>query len=205
VAASPVDRDDGLDRIGSLFANEAAASYLGEAVTTAQHMLQAAVRAEALGAGPELVAAALLHDVGHFLRPTPTGLAVGVAADDRTLVPDRPAEHAPDGAEWLARWFGPAVTEPVRLHVEAKRYLCAVEPGYRASLSPASVRSLELQGGPMGADGAAAFVALPHAADAVVVRRCDERAKNPDFETPGLDHYVELLRPLLRERGSLLR
>jgi gamma-butyrobetaine dioxygenase len=197
VVGSSVDPADAVGRIGSLFANEAAANYLGEAVTTAEHMVQAAVRAEALGAGPAVVAAALLHDVGHFLRATTGGLAVGEAGEPGSPVADRPVEHAPDGARWLAQWFGPAVTEPVLLHVEAKRYLVAVEPEYRASLSLASLRSLGLQGGPMSEDEAAAFAARPHAGDAVLVRRCDEWAKDPELETPGLDHYVELLRSLL--------
>jgi len=142
--------------------------------------------------------AALLHDVGHFLRRAAAGLSVGAATAEGSAASDRPAEHAGDGAEWLAQWFGPAVTEPIRLHVGAKRYLCSVEPGYRALLSAASVRSLELQGGPMGGNEAAAFAALPYASDAVLLRRCDEWAKNPELETPGLDHYVELLRSVLR-------
>jgi gamma-butyrobetaine dioxygenase len=161
-------------------------------------MLQAAGHAEALGAGAALVVAALLHDVGHFLERTAGVLAVSAAASKDAAVADRPAEHARDGAQWLARWFGPAVTEPVRLHVGAKRYLCATEPAYRDQLSAASQRSLRLQGGPMGAAEAAAFSSLRYAADAVLLRRCDERAKDPAGETPGLGHFLPLLRSVLR-------
>jgi gamma-butyrobetaine dioxygenase len=184
--------------IEALFAGGASASYLGESVTTAQHMLQAALRAEALGADSNLVVAALLHDVGHFLVQTPAGPSIGAAVPDGSVAPDRPAEHAGDGAQWLAQWFGPAVTEPVRLHVEAKRYLCRVEPGYRASLSVASLRSLELQGGPMDDAEAAVFAALGHASGAVLLRRCDEWAKDPDLDTPALIHYRPLVRSVLQ-------
>ena len=145
--------------------------------------------------------AALLHDVGHFLERTPGGVAPP-AAPSGGSVADRPAEHARDGAQWLARWFGPGVTEPVRLHVGAKRYLCATEPAYRAELSPASERSLRLQGGPMGSEEAAAFGSLRYAADAVLLRRCDERAKDPAADTPGLDHYLPLVRSVLRSAGA---
>ena len=101
------------------------------------------------------------------------------------------------GAAWLARWFGPAVTEPVRLHVAAKRYLCAAEPGYFALLSPASVYTLSLQGGPMTPAEAAAFASGPCAADAVAVRRWDDAAKDPAADVPGFDAYRPLLGALL--------
>jgi predicted HD phosphohydrolase len=88
--------------------------------------------------------------------------------------------------------------EPVRLHVDAKRYLCAVEPGYFQGLSPASVRSLALQSGPLDAEGAAAFIKAPHAADAVRLRRWDETAKVADLATPDLAHFADVLRACLR-------
>jgi hypothetical protein len=105
--------------IAELFASEGLADYLGEDVTQAVHMLQTAALAERGGAGDALIAAALLHDVGHFTG-TVTGQALMAGTDNR---------HGDQGAAWLARWFGPEVTEPVRLHVDAKRYLCATEPG----------------------------------------------------------------------------
>ena len=112
--------------IADLFAAEGAGEYLGEPVTQAQHMLQAAALAEGAGAPPELVVAALLHDVGHF-RGAVSGQQLMSGTDNR---------HGDQGADWLAQWFGPGVTEPVRLHVAAKRYLCAVEPGYFGGCPP---------------------------------------------------------------------
>ncbi|MGW6710441.1 hypothetical protein ACWGDE_36885 [Streptomyces sp. NPDC054956] len=105
--------------------------------------------------------------------------------------------HSHTGADWLGRWFGPEVTEPVRLHVAAKRYLCAVEPGYFGLLSEASVHTLRVQGGPMTAEEVRGFEALPGAADAVAVRRRDERAKDPDLATPDFGHFRPLLEALL--------
>jgi gamma-butyrobetaine dioxygenase len=112
------------------------------------------------------------------------------------------ARHGTGGAQWLSQWFGPAVTEPVRLHVAAKRYLCAAEPGYFGLLSPESVRTLALQGGPMTPEQAAAFEALPYARDAVVVRRWDDQAKDPAVTPPGFDHFEPLLSAVLK--GGLL-
>ena len=133
--------------IGDLFASEGLADYLGEPVTQAAHMLQTAALARRAGAPPALVAAALLHDVGHF-----TGTVTG-----RDLMAGQDNRHSYHGADWLAQWFGPEVTDPVRLHVAAKRYLCAVEPDYLGRLSPASVHTLGVQGGPMSAAEAADF------------------------------------------------
>lgn len=181
-------RNAALDAIAELFAGEGAGEYLGEEVTMAEHMLQAAAAAERADAAPHLIAAALLHDTGHF-QGTVTG---------RDLMKGRDNRHGDTGADWLARWFGPEVTEPVRLHVAAKRYLCAVEPGYLAELSEASAYTLGVQGGPMTPDEAAAFARLPGAADAVAVRRWDEQAKTAGAETPGFDHYRPLLAALMR-------
>ncbi|MBS2546597.1 HD domain-containing protein [Catenulispora sp. NL8] len=181
-----------VDRIAALFTGEGGAEYLGEAVTQAQHMLQAAALAERDGAAPTLVAAALLHDVGHF-----TGAVHG-----RDLMAGRDNRHSHQGADWLAGWFGPEVTEPVRMHVAAKRYLCAVEPGYFAKLSAASVYTLSVQGGPMSAEEVAAFEADPHSADAVRLRRWDEAAKEADADDPGFEHYRELLASLVRPDSS---
>ncbi|MFD0349603.1 HD domain-containing protein [Kitasatospora aburaviensis] len=105
--------------------------------------------------------------------------------------------HSDTGAQWLAQWFGPEVTEPIRLHVAAKRYLCAVEPGYRARLSEASEYTLQVQGGPMNEEQAAAFAAHPGAEDAVAVRRWDEQAKDADAATPDFEHFRPLLAALM--------
>ena len=174
---------DAIGELQRLFDDEGARDYLGEPVTQAQHMLQAAALAVADGAGDALVAAALLHDVGHF-----HGLVTGAE-----LMQGRDNRHSETGADWLAQWFGPDVCEPVRLHVAAKRYLCAVEPGYHDRLSDASRFTLAVQGGPMSAGEAERFAALRYAVDAVALRRWDERAKDPDAEVAGFAWYRGLL------------
>jgi gamma-butyrobetaine dioxygenase len=185
-----------VDRLAELFASEGAADYLGEPVTVAQHLLQAGALAQGAGAPPALVAAALLHDAGHLRGADP--LADGQEPSGRELMAGTDNDHGERGAAWLARWFGPAVTEPVRLHVAAKRYLCAAEPGYFALLSPASVYTLSLQGGPMTPAEAAAFAPGPHADGAVAVRRWDDAAKDPAADVPGFAWYRPLLQGLLR-------
>ena len=168
-----------VEAIGELFAGPGARDYLGEPVSIGEHMRQAGALAEAAGAEPALVAAALLHDVGHLRSET----------EDR---------HGEAGAGWLSQWFSPAVTEPVRLHVAAKRYLCAADAGYFGLLSAESVRTLSLQGGPMTAAEAAAFGELPHAQDAVAVRRWDDQAKDPEITPPPFAHFAPLLAALAR-------
>jgi predicted HD phosphohydrolase len=101
--------------------------------------------------------------------------------------------HEDLGYEWILDRFGPEVAEPVRYHVAAKRYLCAVEPAYFAKLSPASIESLELQGGPFNSEQARAFKAFPHHREAVMLRRWDDEAKSPGLEVPGLEEYREIL------------
>ena len=184
-----------VERLAGLFASEGAGEYLGEPVTVAQHLLQAAALAAAAGAPPALVAAALLHDAGHLRGADP--LADAHEVSGRQLMAGADNDHGERGADWLARWFPPPVTEPVRLHVAAKRYLCAVEPAYFALLSPASVYTLSVQGGPMDAAEAAAFAAAPYAADAVAVRRWDDAAKDPAADVPGFAAYRPLLEGLL--------
>jgi gamma-butyrobetaine dioxygenase len=178
--------DDAVQVIAGLFASDGAAEYLGEPVTQAAHMLQAAMLAERDNAADALIAAALLHDVGHF-AVTMTGHDLMSGTDTR---------HGEAGAAWLAQWFGAEVTEPVRLHVAAKRYLCAVEPGYMAALSPASVYTLGVQGGPLQGPELAEFEAQPYAAAAVRVRRWDDAAKDPDAQPPAFDHFAGVLRAL---------
>jgi gamma-butyrobetaine dioxygenase len=181
-------RPSAVEAIASLFASEGAAGYLGEPVSQAAHMLQAGALAERAGAAPELIAAALLHDVGHF-----TGVRTG-----RDLMRGTDDSHGEQGAVWLGQWFGPQVTEPVRLHVAAKRYLCAVEPGYESRLSPASVYTLGVQGGPMRPEEIGLFEASPHAGAACRVRRFDDQAKNPAAAVPPLEHFARVLAALAR-------
>jgi phosphonate degradation associated HDIG domain protein len=180
--------DDAVGVIADLFASEGATEYLGEPVTQAAHLLQAAALAEQDSARDALIAAALLHDVGHF-----AGTLSG-----HDLMRGRDTRHGEAGAAWLAQWFGEEVTEPVRLHVAAKRYLCAVEPGYAAALSPASICTLGVQGGPMQDAELAQFEANRYAAAAVRVRRWDDAAKDPDAQPPVFDHFADVLRGLAR-------
>lgn len=153
-----------------------------------QHGLQAAWLAEQAGDPPSLIAAALLHDIGHMLHelgenPAEAGI------DDR---------HEDVGHAYLVEHFGPEVTEPVRLHVAAKRYLCGKEADYFARLSQDSVLSLSLQGGPMSADEIAAFEHLPFWQEAVRLRRYDEGAKAKGLQTPQLAHFLPYVAQSLR-------
>jgi len=169
-----------IETIAELFAGQGMQAYLGEPVSLAQHMLQAAAQAEQEGAPDTLIAAALLHDLGHVLPDGATG-----------------DHHAERGADWLAQWFPESVTMPVRLHVEAKRYLCATEPWYLASLSRASSQSLLVQGGVMTSREVNAFKGLPYSQQALAVRRWDEAAKNPAASPPPFDHFRPLLERVL--------
>jgi phosphonate degradation associated HDIG domain protein len=187
--------EDPIDFVLRLLRERGGAAYLGEPVSQAQHALQAAWAAEQAGAGAALVTAALLHDVGHLLHDLPEDCAVA-GTDDA---------HEERGARWLAPHFGPEVAGPVRLHVAAKRFLCATDPDYPGRLSEASLRSLRLQGGPFSPDEAAEFRADPHAEAAVALRRLDEQAKVPGLPTPGLEHFrpfLEAARAARRDQDS---
>ena len=163
-----------------IFVGRATRRYGLSGVNQLQHALQAAALAEADDAPPATVLASLLHDVGHMIHDLGEDPA-GRGIDD---------VHEELGAKWLAERFRPEVCEPVRLHVAAKRYLCAVESDYFGKLSPDSVRSLGLQGGPMSADEVEEFRRNPLHAEAVRLRRFDEAAKDPRAATPDFDHYL---------------
>lgn len=163
-----------------IFVGRATRRYGLSEINQLQHALQAAALAEADGAAPATVLASLLHDVGHMIHDLGEDPA-SRGVDD---------VHEELGARWLADRFGPAVSEPVRLHVAAKRYLCTVESDYFGKLAADSVRSLELQGGLMSPDEIAAFRANPFHAEAVRLRRYDEEAKDPQAQTPDFDHYL---------------
>jgi predicted HD phosphohydrolase len=173
----------------SLFARHGDRRY-GESVTQTSHACQAAALAVAGGADDAAVAAALLHDVGHLLR-------IDAGHDVDAVGPG----HETLGARWLAARFGPVVATPVALHVQAKRYLCAVDTTYAASLSVASVTSLALQGGPLDAGAARRFAAGPWADAAVALRRRDDAAKDPAVvvgrDVPGVEDYTGMLEPLV--------
>jgi len=168
-----------IERIFERFDRHGGNDYGGERVRQLEHALQCAAQAEAEGAAPALITAALLHDIGHLIHDLGDSPAAR-GIDDR---------HEVLGQQWLGQWFGPAVTEPVRLHVPAKQYLTGTDPGYFAALSAGSVRSLALQGGPFSETAAAEFIAQPHAEEAVRLRRWDEGAKVPGKATPGLAHF----------------
>ncbi len=182
-----VTREAAVPFILALFEEMGGRDYLGEAVSQSAHALQCAVCADQEDADPALVAASLLHDVGHFLHAHAED-AAAQGIDSR---------HEEAGADFLARFFPPEVSEPVRLHVAAKRYLCAVEPDYFARLSPASVRSLELQGGPMDAAEVATFEANPHHEAAVRLRRFDDTGKVADLKTPAVAYFRPVLEGLV--------
>ena len=178
-AAAPVEE------ILELFGDYGSRAYGGERVSQLDHALQSAWCAREDGAGDELVAAALLHDVGHLLA---WRYLAAEGFDD---------VHERTGADHLGAHFPPGVTEPVRLHVAAKRYLCAVEPPYADALSEGSILSLELQGGPMNAAEITAFEAEPFSDDAVRLRRYDDDAKRIDATMPALAAYRPLLTSLV--------
>jgi [1-hydroxy-2-(trimethylamino)ethyl]phosphonate dioxygenase len=157
--------------------------YGREAVTQIDHALQAATLAEAEGAGPALIAAALLHDIGHLLHDLPAD-APDVGLDDH---------HETSSANYLGQTFPAAVVEPIRLHVAAKRYLCTVDPDYFSQLSQPSVVSLNLQGGRMTPAELVAFEAEPFSTDAIRLRRWDDTAKVVGLKTLPLSHFVEFI------------
>jgi gamma-butyrobetaine dioxygenase len=175
--------DDVVDAVLHVLETAGRAQYLGEPVSMLAHMVQTAHQAELAGGDQFAVAAALLHDIGHLVHELPVSAALD-GIDTR---------HEEAGADWLRPHFVDEVTSAVRLHVAAKRYLCAVEPEYLHTLSPASVHSLHLQGGPMTPDEATSFAALPGAALAVAVRRWDDMGKAPGVAVPPLAHYRDAL------------
>jgi gamma-butyrobetaine dioxygenase len=177
-----------VDEVLGIYGRRGVEAYFGERVSVTEHGLQCAHFAARADAQPELIVAALLHDVGHLIEPAPDEIS------DWTF----DAHHESTGATWLAARFGPAVSEPVRLHVAAKRYLCATDSGYARLLSPASVKTLQLQGGVMSGPEIAAFEAEPHHRDAVRVRRWDDGAKIAGLSTPDFHHYGPLLESLAR-------
>ena len=165
-------------------------AYEGEGVSQLAHALQSAQFAERAGAPAELVCAALLHDIGHLLNDkgeTPTLRGV----DDL---------HQYMALPFLRPYFPEAVLGPIRLHVDAKRYLCATRAEYFSQLSEDSKRSLQLQGGVFSAEEAERFISQPHAAEAVRVRLWDDAAKTPGAATPDLAHFEPVLREACRSK-----
>jgi [1-hydroxy-2-(trimethylamino)ethyl]phosphonate dioxygenase len=172
-----------VDEVFSIFEQRGATAYFGERISITEHCLQAAYFARQESAPVALVVAALVHDIGHLVIDTPDEL------DDW----DTDAKHEEVGARWLAQRLRPEVTEPVRLHVPAKRYLCATDPNYVAMLSHPSIVSLKLQGGPMLPAELLQFETERYGQDAVRVRRWDDQGKVAGLKTPGLAEYRALI------------
>jgi gamma-butyrobetaine dioxygenase len=177
-----------VEEVFALFGAGGGSAYFGERVSMTEHALQAAHFAASEGAATSLILAALLHDVGHLVEPVPPDIADWHAD----------AQHEEVGSRWLAARFAPEISEPVRLHVPAKRYLCATDPAYVERLSPASVITLKLQGGPMTAEEIARFEAEPHHAAAIRVRRWDDLGKVAGLLTPALADYRDMLAGTVR-------
>jgi len=171
--------DATVETLVRLLREKGAVAYFGEDVTVTEHQLQAAELAELEGAPESLIVAALVHDIGWILQLSATG---------QSWEP-----HEQLGADWLSGFLPPTVTEPVRLHVLAKRYLCSTRPVYYAELSEASRHTLVNQGGLLENYEVSDFEALAHSGGAVRLRIWDDLAKVPGAKTPGLDHYAPLL------------
>jgi phosphonate degradation associated HDIG domain protein len=178
-----------VDEILAIFHRRGSNAYFGESVSMTEHGLQAAHFAERAQAPPSLVVAALLHDVGHLIDH--------VSSDIADWTED--AHHEQLGSLWLGKRFPPEVSEPVRLHVPAKRYLLATDAQYFAKLSPASVITLKLQGGPMAVNEVAAFEKEDFYRDAVRLRRWDDEGKVAGLQTPDILHYRPLIEQLTLE------
>jgi phosphonate degradation associated HDIG domain protein len=177
-----------LAHVERLIAERGDGEYHGEVVTQLEHALQCALLAEQEDQSAEVIAAALLHDIGHLLH----------AHGEDYLEHGTNDRHEELGSRFLSRAFGPAVTEPIHLHVPAKRYLCAVRPGYFDTLSPASVRSLELQGESMNAAEVLAFESHIYFRAATKVREYDDRAKVVGLVTPPFAYFRKYLERCLR-------
>jgi len=173
------------ESIAALYSSAASRQLYDEQVTELEHALQAGALADEAGAPPELVAAALLHDIGHLVVHDLVPIDEALTAD---------AHHEDVGAKYLRRWFGPSVTAPVALHVAAKRYLCATDDSYHQKLSPSSIRSLEVQGGPMSGAKADRFRSNAQWQAAVKLRIWDDEAKRVDMRLPDFEEWLPLIK-----------
>ncbi len=181
-----------IETIVNLFDQKGSQMYGGEAVTQLEHALQCATLACEAGKSNELITACLLHDVGHLIHDLgnhPTNKGLNDFHEHRAL-------------PILRDLFEPAVTEPIRLHVAAKRYLCASNPDYWEKLSHESKRSLELQGGVFSQEAASKFISLPYGADAVELRIYDDRAKVSNKPSSSLSYFMQYVNSCLKTAKS---
>lgn len=181
-----------VDFIGSIFDRRGTEEYLGEPVTMGEHMLQGATLAEQAGQAEEIIVGALLHDIGHFTSEFGTF----------TMHDTEDRHHEDAGARVLERFFPSVITDCVRYHVAAKRYLCKTNPAYFQKLSEASIHSLNLQGGPMNAEEVAQFEKNPNLRQIIAVRYLDDAGKHPNMPTPDYWHFAPMVQRMV-DRHSL--
>jgi [1-hydroxy-2-(trimethylamino)ethyl]phosphonate dioxygenase len=174
------------DDVFNIFDRRGSGAYFGERISMTEHALQAAFFARQESAPSALIVAALLHDIGHLVEDVPDDLSDWTAD----------ARHEVIGARWLERRMPAEVAGPVRLHVPAKRYLCATDQNYVAMLSHASLVTLKLQGGPMPRNELLQFETQRYSKDAIRLRRWDDQGKVSGLKTPGLAEYRELIEEL---------
>ncbi len=187
MAKTNLNKNNIVDFILGMFVSSGAQEYIGEAVTVREHLEQSAACAKKDSASDELIIAALLHDIGHFVADFPVdALELGV---------NNLHEHA--AADLLEAFYPAEVTEPIRQHVAAKKYLCAVDSSYIQHLSQASVNSLKVQGGPMNKAEVQAFESNPHHKDCVKLRHYDDNGKVEGLTIKPVTSYREKLEALL--------
>ena len=184
---------DFIEKLRDIYATRGLETFEGDRrVTQTSHALQTAAIAEEEQASPEMIVAALLHDVGRIINPR-----------DREITDSGgDAKHEVVAQQYLEPWFGPEVTMPIKWHVAAKRYLVATDPEYRGKISPGSTRSLKGQGGEYTPADAEDFMAQPFAAEGVQLRRWDDRAKKVDASTPSFEHFIPYLRECIKTRDG---
>ncbi|WNK19908.1 HD domain-containing protein [Halomonas piscis] len=187
-----LNADNIVEFIADIFSRRGGDSYLGEDVTMSEHMLQSARLAEKAKAPDTLVAAALLHDIGHYTSEFP----------EESLEQGQDNYHETSGARVLQDFFPESVIQPIELHVAAKRYLCATSDDYFSRLSPASVNSLNVQGGPMSREEVEEFEKNTYYKDALRLRVWDDEGKDANMETPPFSHYMPLLKGLVQEHAG---
>lgn len=187
--------DSIIAELSEIFERRGKEAYLGESVTIAEHMLQAAALAERSGQTESVIAAALLHDIGHFVGPH----------GSFTMEDQQDRYHEISGADLLEGLFPAAVVDCVRHHVGAKRYLCAINPEYYGRLSEASKVSLRLQGGPMSTAEVEAFAQNPNLGAILQVRYLDDAGKRPGAKTKGFQDYLPLLQRLVEQKCEAVR